>query len=386
MKTPSAALKATNRHAIMAYIYRHHNVTKQTLERELGLSLPTITANLHALEAEGLIGRGTPMESTGGRKAQTYELQPTARVAIGVAARRGGITMTAVDLRGTTVKRQTKALPYRDNDTYYSRLEVMVTEFADTVARQHGSHILGAAFSVRGIVSADGSRILFGRDAGSTAGLTLDRLSQGIHMPMAMIHDTDASAMAELWFNPPITDAVCVYLERRPGGAVIIDGQLHQGPNRRSGMIEHMTIVPGGEQCYCGQRGCMATVCSPETLMEDGESLPGFFSVLEQGEREHRKRFNRWMDYVAQAVANIRSVLACDIIIGGEAAQYLDDHDIADLKQRVEALSPFPSTDFSLRKSRCLDDQHIIGAALSLVHRHIDGICGWTNRISTMEP
>lgn len=36
-----------------------------------------------------------------------------------------------------------------------------------------------------------------------------------------MIHDSDASAMAELWFDSTLTDAVCVYLERRPGGAVI---------------------------------------------------------------------------------------------------------------------------------------------------------------------
>ena len=37
----------------------------------------------------------------------------------------------------------------------------------------------------------------------------------------------------------------------------------------------------------------MDTYCSPETLMEDGESLPGFFSVLEQGQQEHRERFSQ---------------------------------------------------------------------------------------------
>ena len=367
-------LKEANRHAIMAYIYQHHGVTKQTLERELGLSLPTITTNLRALEGEGLIVKGPLLQSTGGRKAQTYELQPSACAAIGVAARSSEITIVAVDLRGTVLKRQTKALPYRDNDTYYSRLGVLVTEFADAVAAK-GSRVLGVGFSIQGIVSSDGTRITFGQIVGNT-GLTLERLSQGIHMPTIMIHDSDASAMAELWFNPSISDAVCVYLERRPGGAVIVNGQLYRGPNLCNGTIEHMTIVPDGEKCYCGQRGCMDTVCSPETLMEDGESLPGFFSVLEQGERGHRKRFDTWVDYVAQAVANIRSVLAGDIIIGGEAAQYLDDHELADLKQRVEALSPFPSANFELCKSSCIDDQHVIGAALTFIQPYVNVICG----------
>ena len=85
-------------------------------------------------------------------------------------------------------------------------------------------------------------------------GLTLETISQSVHYPCMMIHDSDASAMAELWFDSTLTDAVCVYLERRPGGAVIAGGKLYQGPNQGNGAIEHMTLVPGGRDCYCGQR------------------------------------------------------------------------------------------------------------------------------------
>ena len=375
MKASSvASLKETNRHAIMAYIYRHHNVTKQILEHELGLSLPTINTNLRALESEGLISKGEFMKSTGGRKAQAYELVPAACAAIGVSARASEVTMVAVDLRGTVLARKVKTTQYRDNDAYYSRIGALITEFADTLEAKD-IRVLGVAFSVQGIVSADGTKIAFGHIVGNT-GLTLEQLSQGIHMPTMMIHDADASAMAELWFGPTISDAVCVYLERRPGGAVIVNGQLYRGPNLCNGTIAHMTIVPGGEECYCGQRGCMDTVCSPETLMEDGESLPGFFSVLEQGERGHRRRFDTWLGYVAQTIVNIRAVLAGDIIIGGEAAQYLDDHDLADLKRRVEALSPFPSAHFSLHKSSCTDDQNAVGAALAFIQPYVNEICG----------
>ena len=45
---PSTAVKAHNRSAMAQYLYGHSHVTKQELERELGLSLPTITQNLHA--------------------------------------------------------------------------------------------------------------------------------------------------------------------------------------------------------------------------------------------------------------------------------------------------------------------------------------------------
>ena len=84
---PSTAVKAHNRSAMAQYLYGHSHVTKQELERELGLSLPTITQNLHALEDDGLIRKGELQDSTGGRKAQNYEFNPDHRTAIGVVMR-----------------------------------------------------------------------------------------------------------------------------------------------------------------------------------------------------------------------------------------------------------------------------------------------------------
>ena len=87
---------------------------------------------------------------------------------------------------------------------------------------------------MQGIVSADGQSITFGKIMGNT-GLKLSELSHGLNYPSLMIHDSDASAMAELWFDHNLKDAVCIYLERRPGGAVIVDGSLYQGPNQCNG-------------------------------------------------------------------------------------------------------------------------------------------------------
>ena len=98
-------------------------------------------------------------------------------------------------------------------------------------------------------------------------------------------------------------------------------------------------------------------------------------SVLEQGEQEHRKRFSQWLDYVALAVTNIRSVLAGDVIISGEAAQYLDDDDMAGLRERVVEHTPFGTTDFTLRKGMALDHQDIIGAALRFVEPYVHELC-----------
>ena len=69
---PTMAVKELNKRALTRYLYANGPATKQVLERELGLSLPTITQNLRALEQEGLVGKGEQLGSTGGRKAQRF--------------------------------------------------------------------------------------------------------------------------------------------------------------------------------------------------------------------------------------------------------------------------------------------------------------------------
>ncbi|OZG61667.1 NagC family transcriptional regulator [Bifidobacterium myosotis] len=371
---PPSEVKAHNRSAIIAYLYAHRHVTKRQLADELQLSLPTVAQNLRELEAEHIIGRGDLQQSTGGRKAQCYEFNPDHRTAIGVSMDAHELRLRAVNLHGGVVARLNSMVPYRNTNVYYQRIGGIIDNFAADVARKHGS-VLGAAFSIRGVISPDGATVTFGPIMGNT-GLTLDTLGQSVHLPCLMVRDADASAMAELWFDATLRDALCVYLDRRPGGAVIIGGRLHQGPNQCDGAIEHMTLVPNGRPCYCGRRGCMDAYCSLETLPEDYESIPGFFSVLEQGERHHRERMNEWLDYVAQAIANARSVIAGDVIIGGEAAPMLEDDEIADLKARVARRSPFGTDHFTLRRSYCGEDQDAIGAALRFAQRYLDGIRG----------
>ena len=379
MKAQSAlSVKEANLKAMTAFIYTQGSATKQMFEHELGLSLPTITQNLRAMEADGLIVKGEMQQSTGGRKAQIYEFAAHSSVAIGVRIQTTRITAIAIDLNGKSVATRQRTLPYRNNDAYYQRMNGIINGFAQELAKQ-GSTVLGVAFCMQGIVSVDGQSITFGKIMNNT-GLKLSELSHGLNYPSLMIHDFDASAMAELWFDHNLKDAVCIYLERRPGGAVIVDGSLYQGPNQCNGSIEHMTLIPDGNPCYCGQLGCMDTYCSPETLPEDYESIPGFFSVLEQGERHHRERMDEWLDYVAQAIVNARSIIAGDVIVGGEAAQHLEDSDIEDLKTRVIARSPFGTDHFNLRKSYCAEDQNIIGAALRFAENYLDGICGAAER------
>lgn len=403
--TPSTTIKTQNRTAIIRHLYEHHQATKLELMRSLNISGPTVTQNLRELIADGIVFPDALRASTGGRKAQTYAFNPVHRLAIGVAPSTTAVTLRAVDLYGKTVAELDRTLPYRNDAAYWQRVGIIVNEFAASVAKLDGRNATGPTANDRTIL---GIGLCLRTPATAP-------LSQTTHYPCVAIHYADASATAEAWLDPTIGDAICIYLDRQPSGSLIIDGRLHQPGYRtdedddtgntgaaiahRNGLIEHMTLVPGGRECTCGRRGCMSVYCSPQTLPEDYESIPGFFSVLEQGETHHRERMNEWLDYVAQAIANARTVVAGDVIIGGEAAQYLDDNDIAELTRRViarsdawntahmpdatptEASSPTPRSagaeimsgivPFTLRVSHADDRLHLTGAALGFVNRYL---------------
>lgn len=65
-----------------------------------------------------------------------------------------------------------------------------------------------------------------------------------------------------MWSNPDISDALYLSIGRHLGGALILNGEISVGRTGRSGTFEHMTLVPNGKRCYCGQNGCVECYCS----------------------------------------------------------------------------------------------------------------------------
>ncbi|OXN00456.1 NagC family transcriptional regulator [Bifidobacterium vansinderenii] len=364
-----------NRHQVLDHIYRNQGSSKQDIMRALNMSLPTITQNLRDLEADGLIRRGGFLKSTGGRKPQIYTFNNRAAIAIGVRMTARQIILCAVDLRGTCIKRATGRLPYRHAHAYYHRICQLIEQFIGSLG-EDGERVIGVAFCMQGIVSADGRSIAFGDILGNT-GLSVDEFARELKVPCTFIHDSDASAMAELWMDPSIGDALCIYLEPYMGGAVIIDGRLRQGGTMKNGTIEHMTLVPDGNDCYCGQKGCADAYCSARVLLDHhDETLDEFFNQLRDDDYTHRRIFGVYLDHLALAIKNMCTVLNCDVIVGGQAGQFFTTDDIADLRDRVLRISAFPDNDFTIRKSVCRPDQDVIGSALIYVRQFMDDVCG----------
>lgn len=366
----SSELRNANRRRVLHAVYEHTGISKQDLSQKLSMSLPTVTQNLKEFEAMGLIERRGLCESTGGRKAQIYHFVSDARVAIGVILLKEFYGLVIVDLYGRVLKSQRFSIPFTRTQTYFEQLGQNIHSFTSGISYDR-DQILGAAIALQGLVSHDGKTVIYGEILNCT-GLTLDEIQAYIPYPCTLIHDTEASATAEVWAQKDLKDAVLLSLTRNFGGALIIGGDVHRGRELSSSVIEHMRLYPNGRPCYCGKKGCIEAYCSAYALqLAADEPLEQFFPALRQGSPERTAIWQRYLQDLAIAINNIRMLMDTEYIIGGYLQKFMEDQDFILLAQFVDRECSFQSAPVHLRRSVFSDDAAAPGAGILLVKRFL---------------
>jgi glucokinase len=91
-----------------------------------------------------------------------------------------------------------------------------------------------------------------------------DRVSAGLGLPAALENDANAAGLGEYLCGAGQGrgDMVLLTLGTGVGGGIVIDGKVLHGYHDVGAELGHMIVVPGGEPCGCGQRGCLERYCS----------------------------------------------------------------------------------------------------------------------------
>lgn len=372
----STDVREKNAKRLLRYIYDHGSVSKQGISHDLAMSLPTVTQNINRWEELGIVEKTGQFESTGGRKAYGYHIASTLKVAIGVSILKEFYHITLVDLYGCTLFSQFFQIPFSKEEEYYRALVSEMTRMVQKM-KLRDEQILGVKIAVQGLVSTDGKQFVYGKILETDQFPLLEMIQQKIKYPCAMIHDTEAAAMAELWAQKDISDAVILYLNRYFGGAVIIHGRIYQGCELPSSILEHMTLYPGGIKCYCGKKGCIESYCSAYALKRNaGEPLESFFDKLRAGEAGAEKIWEEYLRNLAIAINNMRMLMDTEYIIAGYMLRFILPEDIHMLQRFVDAESPFKTRNVKIRVSAYPEDSAAPGAAICLIKAYLDPLLG----------
>ena len=368
------ALKKINRSKIYQYIYRSKLTSKLQIVQDLQMGLSTVSQNLNLLENEGLIEKNGYFDSTGGRKANAIQIVSDFRISIGVGILKNIFHITAIDLYGNTVYTDTIPLTYSNTAAYYQQITDKVKDFIDK-NQYPENKILGVSIATQGITSPDNTTVIYGNIMNNT-GRRLKDFSRHLPYPCHLEHDSKSAAFLELWNHPELDSAVVLLLNRNLGGAIITNHQIHQGRSMHSGTIEHICVNPDGPLCYCGNRGCLETYCSANSLEQaSGMTIKEFFPLLR--EKKSPQLIQIWEDYLkhlAFAMKNLNLVIDAPIIISGYLAPYFTEDDTDYLLRQINSMTPF-----ELKEEQILVGTHgqytpAIGAALFYVKEFIQSV------------
>ena len=372
-KLTSEEMRRFNRHQVYRLIYEKKKISRQEIADTLQLSLPTVTLNLKSMEAEGLIFANGFFESTGGRKSVVYSCVTDRHIAIGVHIKKHKISIVSVNIYGEIMGRTQVMEEYMHDRDYYRSCGEHIRNFIQE-ENISSKQILGVGIALTALLSRDRrsvkKSILLG-----TSETTIEDFEEWIDYPCQLYHDSEAAANAELWFSPDIADAMYLGINQYLNGMLIMNGKVHAGREFSGGVVEHLTLYPGGRTCYCGKKGCLTCYCSGHVLYSDETGARDqFFADLRSGDVEASRKWNEFISDMAIAIGSLYSVLDCDFILGGTVRAYMTEQDVERLQQLVRKDSHFAPTDDFIRLGHNDVEVCARGAAISYIKEFVENL------------
>lgn len=129
--------------------------------------------------------------------------------------------------------------------------------------------------SIAGFISADRKTMYANPNIRNFNDIQLEReLSSRVDANFAIENDANCAAWAEFKFGAGRNTDVLVMLTvgTGVGGGIVINGEILRGHFGIGAEVGHMRVMPQGELCGCGQRGCFEAYASGTALVRYGKS------------------------------------------------------------------------------------------------------------------
>ena len=363
-------LRKFNTSNIYSYFLNHEDATKTDLASSLNLTLPTVTKNIEYLSDLGLIQVSGSRGQTGGRRAITYSLCAEAKISLGLDITKHHVSCVAVDLNGKIISFKRNWLAFEFTDSYFKEVANLLNAFVKDNNFDE-KKILGVGIGIPALVQSDNRTVFYSRIMGFEEN-TYEMFSKYIPYDISMFNDAKASCFAEKWVNKEVQNTFYILLSNNVGGSMLINGKVYSGNNFRSAEVGHITLVPHGRQCYCGQCGCVDPYLAATNLSQD--DLAGYFANLAVTTDEKiLDNWDRYLDYMASTIINVRAILDCDIILGGYVGAYLEPY-LDEIKRRTLKISTFDSDADFIKLCSYKHESIAAGAALHYISQFINTI------------
>lgn len=311
-----AALRRANLRRALQLVFSEPGVqTRAGIARATGLTAATASSLVAELIDLDLIVDGEQAASTGGKRATTLTIDATRHLIVVVVIRPSEAALALVALDGTEV--ESRRISYSP-----SSRDAVLDEAVARIAAEYAGRLLVVGVQLPG--TTDGRRVLESVQLDWTDVALADRLERVIGVPVLLVNDVDAEAIAEAAREDEADGyRLFVHLGTGIGAAVTLDGELAPGPRDRAGEIGHVQVQFGDDApaCRCGRRGCLEAVASLTAMLgDDVDDAMDEAVIAEVAASVDERRLVVGARALAGAIRLIAAVLdAREVVIGGPA-------------------------------------------------------------------
>jgi predicted NBD/HSP70 family sugar kinase len=253
-----------NRRIVLESIRRFGPIARGEIARHVGLTVQTVSTIVRELEEQGYIlsvreepkGRGLP--------PTTLRINPEGGFAVGIHLTPLGIDAALINLSGDVIESAHREAPNAAPDDAFDAIGAMVTELT---GRRSAGRVIGIGMALPGPFGVEPMSFVGPTTMAGWQDVPLrERLTAVTGLPAFFENDMAAAAMGERLYGIGAKHAEYYYLYFGfgLGGAMLHDGSVLRGAWGNAGEIGHVPVVPGGEPCPCGNRGCLERYISLE--------------------------------------------------------------------------------------------------------------------------
>jgi predicted NBD/HSP70 family sugar kinase len=326
-------MKVMNAGAILSMLGRSGPMSRIGLTRKLGLDGSTVTNLIRELIDENLVEPTGYSSSTIGRPKQLLRVNGDAREAVGLHVEAHRISGCLVNLSGQVKLHEVVALGPADSQESLCRKIRIVGE--RLISKADKSKLLGVSLAYYGNVDKKSSIVFEASGLHGWIGVNIKEfLEKTFNLPCAIEDSTRSIAIAEHWFGSAkeIDSFVNIELGDGIGCAVVLDGNALGGATNSAGEVGHFVVIPDGDMCRCGKRGCLETVASTRAVEQEfRRQFPEYCDIsyaeiaemVSKGHSGAKKLLERAGKYVGLALSYmVNAINPQYVIIFGEL---LDD-------------------------------------------------------------
>ena len=270
-----------NRRRVLAAVRRGGVASRTDIGKLTGLSAATVSAITSDFLDEGILvpPETESVASSGrGRPKVALVVNPDAAMICAVYFQLNRVSAAMVDYSGATVSEFSEEIAMQDitSDDIRKTLLHCVEEALRRTERDK-SKLCRVSVGFQGVTDVEGSTVLWTPICGQRDILVCAWLEDHFGVPARVANDCDMIAQALNWREPEKYG--------KNFGAVLLAHGVGMGLYLREGIINgtrssgvefgHMTYMPNGALCRCGNKGCIEAYAGDYAISRRAQGQPG---------------------------------------------------------------------------------------------------------------